>query len=308
MLEQRTVYINGDYFPWKDANVHLMCHSFGRGSAIFEVISLYRTGKGPSVFRLDGHINRFFTSAELLGMEVPMTRGEMTSAVKETVRKNDIEQGMIKIIGYYSQIAFEILPPAKKIDISIFVLDPAEDIGGMAFPFEKGTTLAISKWRKLDPETVPVEVKAAANYLNGMVARSEAREKGFDNAVMLDTQGFIAEGGTESIFLVHQNRLLTPALGTVLRSITRQSVLEASAVIGIEAEERRIKPDLLFEADEVFLSSTPFKVLPVRQIDNHRLENIPGPVSRELLSLFKDILNGQDERFERWLFPVEPDV
>ena len=305
MLEDRSVYLNGEFIAWERANVHIMCHSFGRGSAIFEVLSLHDTPSGPAVFRLDEHIRRLYRSASLLDMTLPMEKEEFHEAVLETVRRNGIREGFIKIICFYPQISFEILPPQEKLDISIFVVDPKQDLGGLAFPLEKGTTACLSRWRKLDPETVPVEAKAAANYLNGMMARAEAKKRGFDHAVMLDTQGFIAEGGTESIFLVKEGVLMTPSLGTVLQSISRKSLLQAAPALGLPTMEGRLKTGLLFEADEIFFAGTPAKALPVRRIEERVLEGVPGPVCSKLTGAIADIVAGRDERFKEWLFPTE---
>ena len=305
MLENRIVFLNGDFIPWDRATVHIMSHSFGRGSAIFEVLGLHETKEGPAVFRLDRHIERLFKSAELLEMEVPISREKLYEAVMATIRQNMLTQGFIKIIGFFPQISFEITPPQKRLDISIFVVDPAQDLGGLDFPVEEGTTICISGWRKLDPQTVPIEAKVAANYLNGMMARLEAGKRGFENVVMLDTQGFIAEGGTESIFLVKDNRLMTPSLGTVLASITRRSILSAAKTLNMETVEARLPPDLLLEADEIFLSGTPFKVLPVKRVEDRVIYNTPGPLTRRLSSLMDEIITGRDERFKQWFFPVK---
>ncbi|MCU0594871.1 MAG: aminotransferase class IV [Desulfobacterota bacterium] len=304
MLENRIVYLNGEFVAWNDAKVHLMCHSVGRGSAIFEVLSLHDTSLGTAVFRLDEHMDRLFRSAELLDMELPGTKASIHEAVLESVRRNGVRQGFIKIICFYSQIAFEILPPQKKLDLSIFVVDPKEDLGGLQFPVERGVSACISKWRKLDPETVPVEAKAAANYLNGMMARGEAKKRGFDNAVMLDTQGFIAEGGTESVLLVKGGVLMAAGLGTVLASISRKSLLQAAQSTGIPTFEGRLRPELFYEAEEILFSGTPMKALPIRQIENRILEKVPGPVAQKLMTLTNDIVAGKDDRFRSWLFPV----
>jgi branched-chain amino acid aminotransferase len=304
MLEDRKVYLRGDFVPWSEAKIHLMSHSFGRGSAIFEVLSFHNTVRGPAVFRLDEHMDRLIASAALLGMELPMSREGFQEAVLETVRRNGLGEGFIKILCFYSQVAFSIFLPREKLDASIFVVDPVQDLKGPSFPFEKGTTACISKWRKLDPETVPVEAKAAANYLNGIMAKEEARKRGFEEAIMLDTQGFIAEGGTESVFLVKDGRLMTPALGTVLKSISRKSVLEVAGVVGIQTKSARLRPELLFTSEEIFFSGTPIKVLPVRQVEERVLEKVPGPVTEKLFRTMKDIVSGKDERFKAWLFPV----
>lgn len=304
MFEDRIVYLNGEFAGWDQAKVHIMSHSFGRGSAIFEVLSVHETAAGPAAFRLDEHIDRLFKTAGLLEMELPLDGEAFQKAVLETVKRNGIRQGFVKIICFYPQIAFEILPPQKMLDVSIFAMDPAKDVGGLRFPFERGTTACISKWRKLDPSTVPVEAKAAANYLNGMIARLEAKRRGFDQVIMLDTQGFIAEGGTESVFLVKGGRLMTPVLGTVLQSISRKSVLEAAGHLGIETSEGRLQPELFREAEEVFFSGTPIKVLAVRRIEDRELSGVPGPVTKRLSALMAEIVSGRDKRFKNWLFSV----
>ncbi len=305
MLTERIVYINGEFVEWNRATVHLMSHSFARGSAVFEVLSFHKTGFGPAVFRLDEHLVRLFKTVELLDMEIRITAEDLQAAVKNTIRRNGLLEGFIKIVCFYPQIAFDILPPQNQLDVSIFVLDPKQDLDGSDFHFEQGTTVGISKWRKLDPKTVPIEAKVAANYLNGMVARIEAKKRGFENAVMLDTQGFVAEGGTESVFLVKNDRLYAPSLGTILESITRKSILQAAKLSGIETSEERLSPDFLFQANEIFLSNTPYKVIPVRQIENQKFINAPGPITRKINDLMNKIVSGQEKRFNDWLFSVD---
>ncbi len=305
MLTERIVYINGELVDGNRATVHLMSHSFARGSAVFEVLSFHKTGFGPAVFRLDEHLVRLFKTVELLDMEIRITAEDLQEAVKNTIRRNGILEGFIKIVCFHPQIAFDILPPQNQLDVSIFVLDPKQDLDGIDFHFEQGTTLGISKWRKLDPKTVPIEAKVAANYLNGMVARIEAKKRGFENAVMLDTQGFVAEGGTESVFLVKNDRLYAPSLGTILESITRKSILQAAKLSGIETSEERLSPDFLFQANEIFLSNTPYKVIPVRQIENQKFINAPGPITRKINDLMNKIVSGQEKRFNDWLFSVD---
>ena len=305
MIEGRIVYVNGDYIPWEKATVHIMSHSFGRGSAIFEVMSLHATVSGPAIFRLEAHIDRLFKSAQLLNMELPLGKEEFCRKVAGTVKRNDLQQGVIKIICYYPQLSVEILPPQRQLAVSIFVFDAQKDFERFGIPVDQGVSAFISQWRKLDPQTVPIEAKASANYLNGMVARIDAKKNGFDYAIMLDTQGFIAEGGTESVFAVKDNRLLTPSAGTVLKSITRMSILEALGTAGIACFEERLERKLLFEADELFFASTPFKVLPIKQINDRKLEHAPGPVTRKVADLISKIAGGSGARFKQWLYPVE---
>ncbi len=302
MLEDRIVYINDKFVPWNEANVHIMSHSFGRGSAIFEVLSVHKTKNGKSVYRLDEHVKRFFRTAGLLKMKIPLSDDQLSKVISETLTQNSVENGFIKVIGYYPQISFTIMPPQEELTISVFVVNPEEDLGGLDMSFEQGTRVCISKWRKLDPQTVPITAKAAANYLNGMLAQMEARERGFNHGIMLDSQGFIAEGGTESIFLVIKNQLFTPARGTVLESITRKSILEIADTIGIEAHEERLLPESLFEADEIFLAGTAVRVYPVGKIEDRIIEQTPGPITRKLAALVEEITSGHNEQFSNWMF------
>jgi branched-chain amino acid aminotransferase len=281
-----------------------MSQSFARGSAIFEVLSFHDTKGTASVFRLDEHIKRLEQSAAFLDMQLPLSDTEMMEAVKETIRRNELSSGFIKIVCYYPEPALTILPPQKMLTASIMVVDPYEDFEDKSLASDKAVSLCISKWRKLDPQTVPVEAKASANYLNGMVARQEASKRGYDYAVLLDTQGYIAEGGTESIFLVQEDRLATPTAGTILQSITRKSILRIAEVMGIKTLECRLLPQHLQDAQEIFLAGTGKRVLPVGRIEDRVIEGVPGPVADQLSSSMKKILAGDDDRFREWLFPV----
>jgi branched-chain amino acid aminotransferase len=304
MLEERWVYRNGNFVKWSEATVHMMSHSFARGSTIFEVISFYRTAAGPAVFRLHEHITRLEKSAAYLDMELPGGHDALCEAVAETVRRNRLQEGVIKVVGYYPQFALDIQPPQKRLDLSVFAIDPSRDLEGLEGSFEKGTTAGIACWRKLDPQTIPIEAKAAANYLNGMIARLDVQKRGLEDAILLDTQGFIAEGATESVFLVKDGRLLTPCLGTVLDSITRRSILQVARQLEIETFEGRLRPELLFEADEIFFANTPFKVIPVRRVEAREMPSAPGPMQRRLWGFLRKIAAGEEPSFSAWLYPV----
>ncbi len=304
MLENRVVYVGGEFVPWDEAKVHIMSQSFARGSAIFEVLSFHDKSGKASIFRLDEHVGRLEKSAEFLDMQLPLSQSHMIEAVKETVRRNDLTSGFIKIVCFYPEPALTILPPQKMLTASVMVVDPAQDFGDKSLASDDAVSLCISKWRKLDPQTVPVEAKASANYLNGMVARQEAAKRGFDYAVLLDTQGYVAEGGTESIFVVQDNKLVTPITGTILQSITRKSILRIAEVIGIDTLECRLLPQHLHDAEEVFLAGTGKRVLPVKRVEESVIEHVPGPVEEKLASWIEQILAGRDDRFKDWLFPV----
>ena len=301
MLKDRKMYVNGRLVPWESATVHLMSHSFCRGSAIFEVMSLHKTAEGPAVFRLDENLKRLERTAELLKMTLPMSGEDFKRAVFETIRGNQVESGFVKLMCYYGKVAIRVMPNQKIMDTCIAVIDPETDMEGEKLPARPELALVLCGVRKLHPETIPIEAKAAANYLNGILSRKEAVEKGADMGVMLDTQGFIAEGSTESIFIVKSGILYTPSLGTVLRSISRKSVLEVAAAVGIPSEEKRLPPSLLFEADEIFLSSTGGKVQPVKRFEDKIFSEVPGPVTQRIKETLDNIVAGNDPRFFHWL-------
>ncbi len=299
MLEDRLVYVNREIVPWDQAQVHLMSHSFGRGSAIFEVLSFHDTAGGPAIFRLGDHLDRLATTAGLLSMQLPLSMEELRGVIFQALKANGLRRGFIKIIAYYGQIAFGPEPPQEPLHLSVFTIDPAQDLGDHPLPDK--ISLCLSKWCKLDNRTVPVKAKAAANYLNGMMSRLEARERGFDNAIMLDTSGNLAEGATESVFFVQGGKLLTPALDNILDSITRKSILELARALGIPVLETELTPDIFQTCDEVFLSGTPLKVVPVHAMEQRRLEPVPGPLSRKLAQALGDICDGESDLFPQWL-------
>ncbi len=302
MMNERVVFLDGAYVPWNEAKIHIMSHSVGRGSAIFEVIGFHETPDGPAVFRLDEYIARFRNSAALLDMEPPLSVSGLQEAVLETVRRNGLKKGIIKLMGFYPEIAFKILPPGKRFQVAIFVFDLEGDIGESAQAEGGSVTACISKWRRLDPQTVPIEAKVAANYMNGIVARTEARDLGFDYAILLDTRGCIAEGGTESLFLVREGRLLTSSLGTILNSITRKTLIEVAETMGIGTFAGRLLPGTLNEAEEIFFSGTVSKLIPVRQVGDRILQEVPGAVTRRLSERMARIVSGADEQFRHWLY------
>lgn len=301
MLQERTMYVKGKLVPWEKATVHLMSHSFCRGSGIFEVMSLHKTEKGRAVFRLDAHLNRLDRTASLLGIELPMEKGAFAEAVFETIKANSVDKGYVKLICYYGEAAVSVMPNQEKMDTCIAVLDPEADMEGERGLSDAPLSIALCKIRKLHPETIPIEAKSAANYLNGMLSRIEAAKKGADVGIMMDTHGFIAEGSTESIFIVKDNILYTPAEGTVLKGISRKSILEMAPLLGIKTVEKRLPPEILLEADEIFLSSTGGRVQPVRKIDDRVLTKTPGQVTQQLMEAFEKIYMDRDPRFSHWL-------
>lgn len=288
--------------PWEQATVHLMSHSLTRGSAIFEVLAVYSTPEGTAAFRLPEHCDRLIRSAELLEMELAQPKEEIIRAVVETVKANGVARGFVKIVGFYGEETFTIFVSDPRLELAVFAVTREEYKSKYS---ESGISVCLSGWRKLHPETVPVEAKVAANYLNSMLARRDAVRRGFDLGVMLDTHGRLAEGSVESVFIVKGGTLFTPPLGLILSSISRRSIIEAAPAMGVKIVERPISREELLGADEIFTSSTSRRVTPVYRIEDRGMGEVPGPVSRRV-SLFMDsVLEGKEERFRHWLYPID---
>ncbi len=304
MLKDRLVWKDGKLIKWHRAQAHLMSHSFGRGSAVFEVISCFPTKRGTVIFRLPDHLNRLFNSAGLIYMKLPMSKKQLTEAVRKTVAKNRVGRGIIKLVCYYPAVEFETVPHDRTVSVAIVAIDLNRDYSISKMGEDALATAAISQWRKYDPVTVPVQCKAAANYLGPMVAKLEVQSRGFKTPILLDTKGYLAEGATEAFFFVVNGRIYTSTLGNILPSITRASVVEVARSLRIHVIEKKIKPAEIMKADEAFFSSTSVKVWPVRQLEKKKLP-APGPISQRLIEAFEEITAGRSPGFSKWLIPVK---
>ena len=293
MNNDSKVWLNGKLIPWREATVPLLSHGFSRGSAIFEVFGIHEGPDGLFAFRMDEHLKRLMKSAELLEMEIAYSTEEIIDAVTETVRANDIGRGLVKILAYWGEEAIIKLVLESKLDVAIFAVPDSEELG---MDNTNPISACLSKWRKIHPETVPVAAKSCSNYLNGYLARKDANNRGFDVGLMVGTDGFLAEGSIESVFLIKDGVLKTPPLGRVLSSITRKSILQAAAMNGLPTSEDSILPGELFTADEIFTSHSGVKVSPVARLEDRNLQ-APGPITKQVMELMNNILNMSDDRF-----------
>ena len=294
------VWLNGEMIARRDATVPILSHGFSRGSAIFDVLGVHPGPNGPMAFRLDDHLARLMKSAELLGMELAYSTEEIIEAIKATVKANGIGRGIIKILAYWGDEAITDLVLDARLDVAVFAIPESEEL---VLDKQHSISACVARWRKLHPETVPVGAKACANYLNGYLARKDAVSRGFDIGILLGTDGFLAEGSTESVFIVKDGVLMTPPGGRILSSITRLSVLEAVPEIGIPVVERPITADELSAADEIFTVHTGTKVEAVSRFEDRQME-APGPVTDRVMKLINNIMQFNDERFMNWFQPL----
>ncbi|HUT53452.1 MAG TPA: aminotransferase class IV [bacterium] len=306
MLSRRKVWMDGKLVPFSKAQVHILSHSFCRGSAVFEVMSVHPTPRGPAVFRLDEHVARLARSAELVHMKLPLSARALKQAVAETVAANKIGMGMAKLICYYGGVEFEVVPRDPAVSVFVAAVDLARDVNAERFnQYERSpASVTIARWRRLDPRTVPLESKCAANYLGGMVAKLEAIKQGFTAPVLLDLDGNLAEGATESLFLVKDRVLKTPPLGKILSGITRKSILQVARDIGITTVEKKLKPAELMDADEAFFTSSIVKTWPIARVNGKSLK-APGEITRLLDKVMDKVVTGKVRRYNKWLFPVK---
>ena len=294
------VWFNGEMIQRRDATVPILSHGFSRGSAIFDVLGVHPGPNGPMAFRLDDHLARLMKSAELLGMELAYSTEEIIDAIIATVKANGLGRGIIKILAYWGDEVITNLVLDARLDVAIFAIPESEEL---VLDKQHSISACVARWRKLHPETVPVGAKACANYLNGYLARKDAVSRGFDIGILLGTDGFLAEGSAESVFIVKDGVLMTPPVGRILSSITRLSVLEAAPEIGIPVVERPITVDEISAADEIFTVHTGTKVEAVTRFEDRQLE-APGPVTDRVMKLINDIMQFKDERFMNWFQPL----
>jgi len=303
LLKKRLIWMDGEFRPFERAKVHLLSHSFARGSAIFEVISVYHPDQGVAIFRLPDHLDRLSGSARALMMKIPLSRAQIKQAIFKTVTANQVDRGLVKLIAFYPGFGLEVIPTDPKVSIAVAAFQFERDISLSKFGEDRFASAGISKWRKLHPDTIPVYAKAAGNYLNPMLAKMEIRKRGFKTPILLDTRGYVAEGATESIFIVKNQKVFTPKLDNILPSITRMSILEICAHLGIPGQEKKLKDKDLLTCDEAFFSSTTCKVWPISKIEKHQIP-APGPLSSKLKEYFDQILAGKIKKFQHWLTPI----
>ena len=295
-------WIDGDFVPQEEAKVPILCHSFSRGSAIFEVVDVAAAPEGPALFRIDAHVDRFFASAELLHMSLPLGKAELVEAVKKTARANGVAAGAVKFFGYHALPELGLIPEELQAHVAIFCFDLAGLPGkGRAGPAEL-VTAGISTVRKLSPSAVAVQAKVAGHYVNAFLARWEAVQRGYDDAIMLDESGCVVEGPLSNVFFGIDGGLVTPRLSSALAGITRDSVIEIARATGLPFAEADITSERATSADEAFFTGSVARVKPIRAIEGKGLgDRCPGPITEQIQRALDDAYEGRDPRYRKWL-------
>jgi branched-chain amino acid aminotransferase len=293
-MNKPEIWVDGKFVEWDRVTVHVLSHSVQRGSTVFESLNCRETAKGPAIFRLEAHVDRFLESARLTKMHMPFSHEELVEAAKETVRRSGHTRCCIRPLAYYAGEELQVVPKQSAVQVIIAVAPPIE-------PPDK-VRAKISSIRKLHPDTAPVAAKVAANYLSGMLAKREAIESGFDDAILLDSLGNVAECPTESLFIVKDGAVKTAPLGTVLAGITRDSVIQVAGDIGYHVAERAIPVDKLHNADEIFLTCTSGGAAPIVQLDDREVSGgQAGEITLALGAAYLDAATGKNPKYEHWL-------
>ena len=293
--------MNGNLVPFKDAKVHVLTHALHYSTSIFEGIRCYNTPNGPAIFRLPEHVDRFFNSAKMYGMKIRYTKKQISDAIIKTVKASKLKECYIRPLAYYGYGTMGLTPTLNKVDVSISCWEwkMGESKAGKV----SGAKCKISKWIRIDSRSQPMQAKSAANYSNAALARVEALKNGYDEAIMLNYKGNIAEGSAENIFIVKNGMIKTPPLtADILDGITRNSVIRLIKSKKRKLVEKNITVNELLKADEVFMTGTAAEVKSVTKINKITIGNgKPGKITKELQKSFMDVVMGKNSKFLSWL-------
>ena len=299
MQETEKIWFNGELVDWADAKIHVGAHALHYGSGVFEGIRSYETAAGPAVFRLTDHLKRLYNSARLLHMELPYTVEELRAASHEVIGAHGLAECYLRPIAFYGYGELGVHPGTNPVDVAIMSWPWGAYLGEEALT--QGIRAKVSSWKRVGPNTIPHVSKATGIYLNSMLAVIEATQGGYDEAILLTDDGYVADGSGENVFLVKDEILSTPDLSaSILPGITRHTVMEIAGALGYAVHERTIIRSDLHLADEVFMCGTAAEVTPVRSIDDHEI-GPPGPITKAIQSTFFEVVRGRDERWSRWL-------
>ena len=301
MKETGKIWMNGKLIPFKDAKVHVLTHALHYSTAVFEGIRCYNTPNGSAIFRLPEHVDRFFNSAKMYGMKMRYSKKQISNAIIKTVKTSGLKECYIRPLAYYGYGTMGLTPTLNKVDVSIacWKWKMGESKAGKF----SGAKCKISKWIRIDSKSQPMQSKSAANYSNAALARVEALKNGYDEAIMLNNKGNVAEGSAENIFVVKNGIIKTPPLDAdILNGITRNSVIQLIKKEHMKLVEKNITVNELLKADEVFMTGTAAEVKSVTKIDKNAIGNGGvGEITKELQKSFMNIVMGKDKRFVRWL-------
>ncbi len=299
----KLIWHNGRMLPWEQATVHVMAHALHYGSSVFEGIRVYKTPDGPKVFRLTAHLQRFFDSAKIYRMPIPYDLATLIGVCKDVVLANKLMNGAyIRPIGFRGLGDVGLAPkPDHPVDVSIAAWEWGAYLG--AEGLEQGVDVCVSSWQRVAPNTIPALAKAGGNYLSSQLISTEAKRLGFAEGIALSTDGLVSEGAGENLFIIRGGQIITPpSASSILTGITRDTVMQLAAQLGLEVREQAIPREMLYIADEMFFTGTAAEITPIRSVDRIQIgEGHRGPVTEQLQEAFFGLFSGGTEDRHGWL-------
>ena len=298
------IWYDGKLVPWREATTHVLSHSLHYGLSVFEGVRAYKTVNGTAIFRLAEHTERWFNSAKIYLMPMPYDRATLMEAHKEVVRANKLDECYIRPIAFYGSDKMGVSPKGVRVHVAIAAWPWGAYLG--AEGMEKGIRVKTSSFARHHVNVTMARAKFAATYANSILANAEATEHGYDEALLLDVDGFVAEGAGENVFIVKNGRIYEPEINSALMGITRDTVIELARELGYEVLSRRLTRDDVYIADEAFFTGTAAEVTPIRELDARIIgEGKRGPVTTRLQQLFFEVVRGRVPKHADWLTPVE---
>ena len=290
------IWFNNELIPWDQAKIHVLTHALHYGSGVFEGIRFYETDQGPAIFRLPEHVDRLFRSAETLAMKIPYTKEEIEQAITDTVRKNKISSGYIRPISFFGYGKMGLNPKGAPVNTAIALWPWG------AYLNKDAVNIKTSKYIRIHPQASETWAKITGHYINSIMASLEICREGYDEALLLDFEGNVAEGPGENFFLVKDDQIFTPPAGRILEGITRRTIFELVQEMGFSLQEKIIKPADIFEADEAFFTGTAAEVQPISSLDDQVIgQGGVGKFSKKIREIYLEVVHGRQEKFTKWL-------
>ena len=306
--QSKWVWRNGEIIPWQDATTHVSAHALHYGSGVFEGVRCYATDHGPAVFRLDAHLDRFYASADVYGLEIPYSRVQLTEAIEELIRLHQFESCYLRPLCYFGSNSLSVHPAKCPVEVVILAWPWAPYLG--AAGLEQGVRVTVSPWKKFHSEMMPTTAKACGQYLNSILAVRDAFKRGFDEALLLNSEGHLAEGSGENLFIVRDGELITnDERHSILMGITRDVVIQIGRDLGHHVVTREMTLEDLLSADEAFFTGTAAEVTPIREVDGVAINGGGrGPITESIQRVFFSAVAGRVERYRGWLHLVAQPV
>ncbi|WP_292818943.1 branched-chain amino acid transaminase [Methylophilus sp.] len=295
------IWYDGKMVNWRDATTHVLTHTLHYGMGVFEGVRAYKTDKGTAIFRLKEHTDRLFRSAHILGMKMPFDKETISEAQKAAVRENNLDSAYLRPMAFYGAEAMGISAKTLSTHVIVAAWSWGAYMGEEAIT--KGIRVKTSSFARHHVNITMCKAKANGNYMNSILAHQEAAQDGYQEALLLDVDGFVAEGSGENIFIIRNGKLYTPDLTSALEGITRDTIIHLAKVeLGLEVIEKRITRDEVYSADEAFFTGTAAEVTPIRELDNRAIgEGTRGPITEKLQTMYFDVVKGKNPKYAHWL-------